>query len=844
MKHKNLLRTALLLLVAFLPMVLMANVKSVSGRVTDSAGVPIAGVVVTSEGSGISTITDNGGNFTLSVQVKEPALLFQMAGMEDMRVQLDGNQANLEVRMTAIGYGDLAWKELSSSVSSVCSAKLTERPTAFTVTQALAGKVAGLMTRSTSGFPGGTNSVNIRGYGSVNNGSSPLYVVDGVIDVDIEMLNPNDIESVEVLKDAAATAIYGARGANGVVLITTKRGDNSEGSVTYSGFVGLSQYSRAYTEWENAYQKGLSHGHNLSFSKANDRNKVYAALGYQSMGGIVKSTDVNRLNAALNFTSRINNWLDVRFGADFSSRNQTRGDYVFDDLVYKSALGDQTPSQYDYMTMLDKAVYRQKDQQVLLNAAGDVHLTKDLKFTVRGDYHTNYFILGQSAPGGIAGATVEDNGFANISNADVSRWSNEDYFTLDKTFGKLKTTSVLGVSFSSTHFENSYGGTTDFSDNQYEYYRMQAGTVYDQAESGYVKRMMRSGFFRTNMALDGKYLFGVTLRYDSTSCYGYDNMNGFFPAVSVGWIVSEEPWFELFSNSVDFLKIRGSYGSVGNSYVPVTADTANKALKWEDAGQANMGFDLSLWKGKVNLTADLYNVDTHNSFYPTLIPGENGPYTSWTNLGLVRNTGLDVTLNVRPVDQNDFKWNIDFIYSLVNTKAVELGASRVENSLSPIISVEGDDMNTLAVNNDVIGRVTPRNEFNLVNTFNLKGFTLLVDLMAKTGFWTYCDSWNTKYTANEFGAPWTGQYDAKYTYKGDFLRLRNVSLTYDFGRDVLKSARFFRGAVVGVHAENLYTSTGVPSIDPEDFVWNGKVGVSGGAYPRPMTISGSLKLTF
>ena len=850
MVHKILLRTTLLLFAAFLPMALMAEELSVSGRVTDSAGVPIAGVCVTTEASGIFTITDGSGNFSLSVPAKEPHLLFQMTGMEDLRVRLDGERTNMEVRMTesqnflddvvAIGYGTISRSELSSSVSSVNSDQITQRPSAFNVTQALAGKVAGYMVHNTSGRPGGTNTVYIRGKGIFNGSSAPLYVVDGMVDVDIDMINPNDIESVDVLKDAAATAIYGARGANGVVLVSTKSGRNQDGTVTYSGSVGVSEYSRAYTELEKYYQKGLSHGHNLAFAKANERNTVYASLGYKSMGGIVPNSDANRLNAALNFTSKINDWLDVRFGADFSSRTENRGDLVFDDLAYKTAvenLVNQSSGSsghldildgYDVNTMLDKASFRQKDQQVLLNGAGDVHLAKGLTLTVRGDYRTNFYVFGQSAPGGIAGATVADNGFANIANSDTQSWANENYLTFDKTFGNLKTVSVLGTSFSGVHHETSYGGTTDFSDNQYEYYRMQAGTVYDQATSGYDKRSMNSVFFRTNMALDSKFLFGVTLRYDSVSNYGDDARHGFFPSVSFGWIAT------------DYLKLRASYGSVGNSNIAVNYGSITRGMEWEDSRQADLGFDLSLWNGKVNITADFYNNDIHNYYFPTLIPGTTGVSTEWKNLGLIRNQGVELDLNAHPVDNSEFKWDVDFIYSLNASKAVEIG-SRINNSLSPIFTEEGGDLYTIGAS----GRVMPRHDFNLVNTFNWKGFSLLVDVMAKAGFWTYCDSWNTRYQAAEgIQRPWTGIYSDQYVYSGNYLRLRNISLSYDLKRDLLKNVNFFRGAVLGVSAENVFTSTGVPSIDPEDFVWDGKVGVAGGAYPRPMSISGTLKLTF
>lgn len=850
MRSKKLSRIALALLSTLVSMAtLHALPSSVSGRVLDAEGNPLVGASVSVQGTTATTVTDADGGFRLDVPSGTKALFVSMLGLRDVEIPLVeettwydvtiAEDTKTLVESVAIGYGTLDRRDLSTSISTVCGEALNDRASAFNVTQALAGKVAGYSVHNTSGRPGGTNTVYIRGRGNNGVDVTPLYVVDGVAGVDIDMINSADIESVVVLKDAASTAIYGANGANGVVLVTTKSGKDKNGAFTYSGSVGLSQLTHGYKELEHVYENAISHGHNLSFSKANERNTVYASLGYKDFGGIVPKTDADRLNTALNFKSKINDWLDVRFGADFSTRTEMRGDLVFDDLAYKTIVNNTsagtsgspdhlaTLSGYDYTTMLDKAVYRQKDQQMLLNGAGDIHLAKGLMLTIRGDYRTNNYTFGQSAPGGIEGATVTGNGFANIANSDTHRWSNEDYLTYDKDFGDVKSSSVLGVSFSNLRLENSYSGSTDFSDNQYEFYRMQAGTVYDQSTSGYYNNSTRSVFFRSNWAVSNRYLFGVTLRYDSASIYGYDDMSGIYPALSAGWVISEEPWFDSAKNAVNLFKVRASYGFAGNSAVPMRSVSAgqNSDLKWEEARQLDLGLDLSFWGSRLNLSTDFYMIDTHDPFLKSNLISAVPLYS---NLGLIRNSGLDVTLNARPVANSDFQWDATLLYSLNTSKAVEIGG-KVDYSMSPVSSVEGEELNTLLNS----GGTTPHHEINFVNSFNLKGFTLLVDLMAKAGFWTYCDAWNTK-----------GPFDDKFAFKGNYLRLRNVSLTYDFGRDVLKKDGFFRGMKVGVQAENLFTSTGVPSIDPEDFIWDGKVGVAGGAYPRPRTISGTLKLTF
>lgn len=1028
MKPKSLLRIATWLTALLLPVTaMMAQVSPVSGRVTDPSGSPVAGAFVIAEGTNASTMTDSNGNFSLSVPAKAPALIFQMMGMEDVRVPLLGSQARYEVRMNesqnfldeavAIGYGTIIRRELSSSVSSVNSDQLVERASAFNVTQALAGKVAGYTVYNTSGRPGGTNTVYVRGKGSVNASSSPLYVVDGVVDVDINLINPNDIESIDVLKDAAATAMYGSKGANGVIIVTTKSGKSggSEGVVTYTGSVGISSLARTYqemagqdylnvlrqayayngsvfdpyfttpyeklfdyeknadgsyktdaaglliphpkynTKWmEEYYQTGLSYDQNLSFAKATERNSVYASVGYKSMDGIIRNTDAKRLTASLNFTSKINDWLDVRFGANYSARNEMRNDIMIDGSIYHVLFDNFAPfipyqypdgtygvngdhltmaSSYDYNAMLDKAVHRQKDQQMVLNAAADVKLFPGLTLTLKGDYQTNFYTFGQSAPGGIEGATISNNGFANVSNSDTHRWANEDYLTYDKTFGNLKTTSVLGTSFYYLRSESSYGGATDFSDNQFEYYKMSAGTVFDNPSSGYNKQTMHSVYFRTNLSWAGKYLLGLTLRADGASNFGDNNKYGFFPSVSAGWIVSEEPWFEPLKGTIDLLKLRASYGTVGNASIPsyrtfdrlnvtgsmifnntteaaaTSSEPGNKDLKWETSKQIDLGFDLSLWKGRVNLIADFYRKDTENLLYERQVPNTTGFGSSWDNLGLLRNKGMEITLNTHVIDRRDFKWDLDFIYSQNVTKAVDINGNRIYNSLSPILSEEGAEWNSLWVYKNagiwqldevdearaygykpgdikiadlhpdgvlddqdryIIGRVTPKHEFTLVNTFYWRGLSLMVDLVAKTGFYTYCDRWSTQYLVTDnihvnsnwawspnnqnslvpanrtTSDPWPmhDMYNDLYAYKGDYLKLRNISLSYDLKRDILKDVRFFRGISVGILAENLAVWTAVPALDPEDSTWGNQIGVVGGTYPRPTTVSGTLKLTF
>lgn len=228
--------------------------RNVSGTVTDETGGPLPGVVVMLQGTSKGTVTDADGKY--SFQIPEGAdnvLEFSCLGMETVEMPV-GGRAVLNVSMAvssigldeavAIGYGTMIRRDISSAVSSVESEALNERATSINIMQSLAGKVAGVRSASFSGRPGGTSAIQIRGMGSINAGADPIYVMDGIVDIDPSLINTSDIESIQVLKDAAATSMYGAKGANGVIIVTTKAGKEGKGSVTYDGRVGVSMLNR------------------------------------------------------------------------------------------------------------------------------------------------------------------------------------------------------------------------------------------------------------------------------------------------------------------------------------------------------------------------------------------------------------------------------------------------------------------------------------------------------------------------------------------------------------------------------------------------------------------------
>ena len=369
--------------------------KIVSGVVTDESGMPIIGANVVVKGTTIGAVTDMNGAFSLRIPAGAETLRFSYLGMQTLELAI-GDKLQFDVVMqtdsvlindvVVIGYGTRTKKDLSTSIATVKSDELDDRASAFNIMQSIAGKAAGVQNISMSGRPGGSSSLRVRGMGSINAGKDPIYVLDGVIGVDPDIINSGNIESISILKDAAATAIYGAQGSNGVVLITTKQGEKGTGSITYEGKMGfgflnrkldvlnadeyMEVQKRAYaysgktmpnlttpmenlfyyakdnsgnylyddnglliaspkydTDWQKAVtQTAISNDHILSFTSGNDNTNIYASLGYQNYEGLVKETLYQRFSGSINVDSKIKDWFRVQVMATAGSQKGNNND--------------------------------------------------------------------------------------------------------------------------------------------------------------------------------------------------------------------------------------------------------------------------------------------------------------------------------------------------------------------------------------------------------------------------------------------------------------------------------------------------------------------------------------
>lgn len=1021
---KLLLAGALVLLTA--PALHAQQKRVVTGSVTDKEGTPLVGVTVLVKGTAVGTTTQSDGRYELEIPADGEVLQFSFLGMDTQETAV-GSRTTVDMTLSSssmgidevvvVGYGTLTKRELSSSVGSLRSDDLDNRTSAFNIMQDMAGKIAGVKNVSFSGKPGGASALRIRGMGSINAGSDPIYVLDGVVGVNPQLINPANVESIDVLKDAAATSMYGAQGANGVVIITTKSGRKGEGTVTYNGKVGVGFLNRkvdllnadefmevqrrayAYsgkvmphlvtpmenlfwyakdasgnykrddqgnliasprydTDWQEALtQNAVTNDHTVSFTSAGEKTSVYSSIAYQDFQGLVRYTYSNRLSGTVNVRTDVNRWLNVQtvVTAATDKSNDMEGGFGQGPIRNMLEMPPIVPVKYDDGTwgrkndyplgeVAENPIRLLRDQKkiaendyAIFNMIANLKLTKKLTLTLKGDYSmTNHRDLSY-AKAGLLDVSENNGGFADIYNTKSRRWSNEDYLTYtDKFFGgRLSSTFVLGASWYYNHSESSSSGSEDFFDDSFGYHNLGAGTTYHQPASGMEQNTMNSYYFRMNHSFLDRYLLGFTFRADGASNFGANNKYGYFPSASAAWIVSEEPFFAAARKVVNNMKLRVSYGAVGNASIPnyrtisqysngsmilngelnpyvVLSNLGNEDLKWETSKQFNAGLDLGLYDNRLQLIFEYYNKTTTDLLFQKQVPYTTGYATTWTNLGKIRNRGFEVTVSSRNIEHKDFQWTTDIVFSTNKLLVLDVGGETIDTGNNTIarageewasyfvlnrigtwgldevdearrygkkpgdIKYEDVDHNYKIDDADrkVMGNGTPKGDITMVNTFRWRGLSLMVDLNACYGFkilgiaptmmenrqlygnslksvlnaWTP-ENPNSMIAAlrlpsdTNFGE---NEKDSRMLYKGDFLRIRNISLSYDFSPELLRKSRVIKGLSIGINVENLHVFTSYPGFDPEVGAFNTDTGQSIDfySYPRPTTVSANIKITF
>jgi iron complex outermembrane receptor protein len=612
MQLKNLLKVSCFAILYFFVMPVMAQNRVVTGKVTDSQdGSPMPGVSIVAKGSNIGTNTDAAGVFKLSLPVSANTLVVSfigyssqdvdIAGKTTVSIKLVGSATALsEVQIVSVGYGSQRKKDLTGAVSNI-SSKDFNQGTIINPLDQIQGKVAGVVITQGGGDPNQTATVRLRGQTSLSGSQSPLFVVDGIqLDDPAQFQNipPGDIATYDILKDASATAIYGSRGANGVILVTTKRGSAGKMQVDYNGYASLAKQSKYYdlltasdiralpsfqpsleaggnTNWQKAISRtAYTQSHNLAISGGTGGFNYRASLNYQNQDGVIINSGKKQLGIRFNAQQKaLNDKLDIQFGV--SNVNTTR------------KLSDYTSLGYVFNAPPTYPVYNSDGSFYTFtgfNQANPVeHLTQILN--TKNEYLTliNASINYTIAPGlkvGVFGATSRNNvqghyfkpqfpdegnvSMAADTNANTNSYKGDVHINYDKTFGKHSISATLVGEYNDFLYSNFAAGGQQFLVPENLDNNLGSGiSAFNTIGSYKSEYKLRSNLARVNYNYDGRYYLTASIRRDESNKFGVNNQVGYFPSFAFSWRIKRD--FLQDVEWINDLKLRGGYGVVGNS---------------------------------------------------------------------------------------------------------------------------------------------------------------------------------------------------------------------------------------------------------------------------------------
>jgi TonB-linked SusC/RagA family outer membrane protein len=794
--------------------------KSVSGKVTDSSGAPIPGVSVVLKGTTNGTITDTNGNYSLSNIPGNATLQFSFVGMKMQELVVEGKTIiNVSLaeetigieEVVAIGYGVQKKSDLTGAISSISSVDI-EKQASNNITQILRGGIAGI-DASLSNSAKGTGDLLIRGRNSLKANNSPLIVVDGMIyDGDIADINTSDVESIDILKDASSAAVFGARAASGVIMITTKKGEKGKPKINFNNSVGFSSlqniqkvfdtegylnmrmdywetnrtempvgYYRNPTnlpsdislqQWRNfdgnsplsdtelwfsrnklnggelknylkgssvdwydqVFRTGLRQDYNVSISGASDNVSYYYSLGYVNNEGFRVDEKYENFRSRFNLESNVTDFLKVGINGQYSRRNESS---QYPDIpVSNSPIGniyneDGTYKLYDHSDGFDTNpfYYRYSDK---FNISNDLlaNIYSEIKLPWGFAYRCNWINRIQwSSDYSFQYTTNERTGSGGSrTEYNYNKWYVDNILTWNKTFSaihKFDFTFLYNVEKASSW--KSIGSNSTFMPSEtLGYHQLSFGAnpvVSDNDETLTADALMA----RLNYSLLQKYLFTVAIRRDGYSVFGAKNPWANFPSAAFAWRISEEDFFKV--KSIDYLKLRISYGINGNrdiatyqslaylnpyKYIYQTENgkqtfsgyyssrMANAGLRWEQTSAWNAGIDFSILGEKLSGTIEGYRMSTNDLILDRSLPYMTGYGAITTNLGEVQNKGIEITLNSRNIQKQNFEWASQLIFSL-NRNEIKHLYGNMEDVLDKSGNVIGQKESNDYTNNWFIG---------------------------------------------------------------------------------------------------------------------------------------------
>lgn len=765
-----------------------AQERSVSGVVTDADGLPIPGVSIILKGTSTGTETDFDGNFKINANTNQ-ILVFSFIGLKKQELPATNTKMVVVLQedttifneVVIVGYGSQSKRRLTDNISKISSKDISEIPNP-NFQNSLVAKAAGVQVTQTNGKVEGGFSVRIRGQASINAGSEPLYVLDGVIVNNSSEsrngapINPlitlaaSEIESVEILKDASSAAIYGARGSNGVVIITTKKGkagkpqfsfniSNSISSPTktldwmssreYVDYIlnarensgwpseenvnnRFDRYSNG-TDWRNAeidtdwqsfiFRDGAVRDTDFSVSGGDDKTKYFFSTAFNETEGIIVGNNLDRFNSRFNVSSQVHERLNLGMNMSYARTNIDRiaNDNAFVTPMQAIAQAPISPAflsngdpfsetLYPNFLLEDKyGFFNTQIRRLIGNLTAEIKIYDFLKFNSNFGYD-NYQqqenqYRGRKTP------FMSTDGYAYNSNVNTENFTFSNFFTFNKKYNTIhdlnivvgneiqkstrRFSSVEGIRFPSDDFQN-INSAAEISAGR--------GSIDEFA--------FQSLFSRISYSYDNKYLFKATLRRDGSSRFGQNSRFGTFPAISAGWVVSEESFIKK-GKFLSFLKTRYSWGLTGNASIPnfaarelwsgaaynqrpgiIATQPGNPNLTWEKSTQTDFGIEYGVLDNKIMMEFDFFNKTTNGLLFSLPLPNSTGFSDVFENVGKMETNGFEFLINTQNITKQDFSWTSSLNLTNIENRILELPNGNQDIVERQIIRRVGERLNS------------------------------------------------------------------------------------------------------------------------------------------------------
>ncbi len=764
---KTIIYYAFSLLTAFSIQSVAAQQTTVTGTIYDNSGSPLSGASIQVKGSTNGTASDNLGHYSIKTSVGD-TLVFSYLGFQPIIKIVQSDRQQIDIIFTSnvqsldavvvVGYGSQKKRNITGAISSVKMDKVEAIPST-NFQEMLRGQAPGLQVHQLDNRPGGRSSILIRGQRSILGGNAPLFIVDGVPVDNINNLNTLDIASIEVLKDASAQAIYGARAANGVILVTTKRGIEGKLQVSYNGYytvqklvknfdlysaeefaqlrreahratnfinTGDDRYSdddvifnkfeleslknHQFVNWENLIMRNaIIRSHNVSLRGGTEKSKYYGSLRFFDQDGVIPTSGYSRGNLRFNFDQKINDKINLQANLSMETGEQNiessslnfitlsplAKPFNKDGSLVEHPLGPATTS-INPLWNLAESENKAKTDAFHINVALNYQILKNLKYrlnTAISRENTNHDIYLSKKHS--VGANTD--GKATIINNRKSEYLIENilnyHFGLGEGVHNFDITAMQSVNQIKLRNTTTIG--TGFSTDELGFNGLSQAENFSATRTGYRRRLL-SYMGRIRYSLFDKYLVTLTGRYDGSSVFAADKKWGFFPSAAVAWKIGEEDFLKN-SKVVDQLKLRASYGSVGNEAISpyqtlglagnfpyvFGGETAagfmpgdnlpNPNLTWETSTTFNLGVDFSLSDGLISGSIDYYKTHTRDLLVDVTLPGNTGYSSTITNGGESENSGIEARVTANIIRNRDLSWSLTATFAHNDNKILKTG---------------------------------------------------------------------------------------------------------------------------------------------------------------------------